>query len=95
MLSAGDTSETLRDLEVGEYLLREPFADIHGYSWNKDVDYGNAITLNFGGNIFASFTVDADNTEHTINLTNTYTKWEAADFNIYKYTSYSKTCMFT
>lgn len=92
-LAGGDWNDVVSNLEVGEYVIREPFASVHGYTWDKqNVTYivdGNSVntetvTGKSTDELFAAFTVDADNTAITIDITNTYTAWDAADFTVNK-----------
>jgi len=89
-LTDGATRASLPGLEPGEYVLRETFASIHGYTWN-DVDYivgGNeADKVEVNGEDFLVFEIGGESYSPEVNvlLENTYTQWEAADFYIYKY----------
>ena len=83
----------VENLAQGEYVLREPSASVHGYTWTG-VEYthnGNTITKVPGLNEnsvkaegFAPFTISADSSEVSIEVTNSYAKWTAADFTVSK-----------
>lgn len=77
---------TLSNLPLGEYWVREPFASVHGYTWNESaVLYnGAAPTEEYNDVLHYSFHVTDTANDVNIELTNTYAEWEAADFFIYK-----------
>ena len=75
-------SANLADLPLGEYLIHESFASVHGYTWTN-VTYGNLETVVFNGITSGIFRVE-DETPIALNLTNAYEEWTAADFYIKK-----------
>ena len=75
-------SANLADLPLGEYLIHESFASVHGYTWTN-VTYGNLETVVFNGITSGIFRVE-DETPIALNLTNAYEEWAAADFYIKK-----------
>lgn len=84
----GNWEITVENLDAGEYVLREPFASLHGYSW-EGASYkinGKEVTLESynGTEGFAPFEVKLEEADITVELTNKYTEWEAADFYINK-----------
>lgn len=86
-LTNGTLTASLADLELGEYVIRETFASIHGYTWNGvtyAVDGEKVETVDYENKQFAVFTVDKDTPDVSISLSNAYTVWEAADFTIHK-----------
>ena len=82
LTSENGWSANLADLPLGEYLIHESFASVHGYNWTN-VTYGNLETVVFNGITSGIFRVE-DETPIALNLTNTYEEWAAADFYIKK-----------
>ena len=75
-------SASLERLKVGEYLLHESFASVHGYTWT-DVDYGGFDTLEYNGITSAVVCIE-DGAVVDMTLTNCYKLWDATDFYIKK-----------
>lgn len=75
-------SASLEKLPLGEYLIHESFASVHGYTWTG-VTYGNLETTVYNGITSGIFRVE-DETPIELTLTNTYEEWDAADFYIKK-----------
>ena len=75
-------SAALSDLPVGEYLIHESFASVHGYTWTN-VTYGSLETVVYNGIRSGVITVEAD-TAASLTLSNTYEVWDTADFYIKK-----------
>jgi hypothetical protein len=75
-------AESLENLPLGEYLIHESFASVHGYTWTN-VTYGELETTVFNGITSGVFWVE-DETAINLTLTNTYEEWAAADFYIKK-----------
>ena len=73
---------TVSQLPVGEYLIHESFASIHGYTWTG-VQYGALETVLYNGITSGVFRVETT-AEIDLTLTNAYTQWTAADFYIKK-----------
>ncbi|MBR6595845.1 MAG: Cna B-type domain-containing protein [Oscillospiraceae bacterium] len=73
---------TLEKLPLGEYLIHESFASVHGYTWTG-VTYGALETTVYNGITSGIFRVE-DETPIELTLTNTYEEWAAADFYIKK-----------
>ena len=73
------------NLPIGEYLIHENAATIHGYTWDmENIDYGNLKQEDYNGITSAVFEVSAEDTELSVTITNTYKVWEAASFEIHK-----------
>lgn len=81
-LASPDFTATLSGLHVGEYLIHESFASIHGYTWNS-VKYGDLETVVYNGITSGVFKVETT-ADINLTLTNDYTEWTAADFYIKK-----------
>lgn len=78
--------DSISNLPVGEYLIHESFASVHGYTWTS-VNYGSLTTVEYNGITSGLFEISKESTaDHSIDLTlsNTYTEWESADFYIKK-----------
>ena len=75
-------ADSLENLPLGEYLIHESFASVHGYTWTG-VTYGNLETVVYNGITSGVFRVE-DETAISLVLTNNYEKWTAADFYIKK-----------
>lgn len=75
-------SASLEKLPLGEYLIHESFASVHGYTWTG-VTYGALETTVYNGITSGIFRVE-DETPIELTLTNTYEEWAAADFYIKK-----------
>lgn len=74
-----------KDLPIGEYLIHENMASVHGYTWNvNDVDYGGLKKEVYNNITSGVFKITADRTDIEVTITNTYEKWTSADFYIYK-----------
>lgn len=73
---------SLNELALGEYLIHESFASVHGYTWTG-VTYGDLETGVYNGITSGIFKVE-DETAIELTLTNTYEVWTAADFYIKK-----------
>lgn len=74
-----------RQLPIGEYLIHENMASVHGYTWNmNDVDYGALNTEVYNDITSGVFYITADAADIAVTVTNTYEKWNSADFSIYK-----------
>ena len=73
---------SLEGLPLGEYLIHESFASVHGYTWTGVV-YGDLETTVYNGITSGIFRVE-DETPIDLTLTNTYEAWTAADFYIKK-----------
>ena len=80
-------TETVENLATGEYVIRETFASIHGYTWNSatyKVNGEATETQSINGTEgFALFEVESA-TPINISVTNSYTEWKKADFYIRK-----------
>ena len=72
----------IADLPLGEYLIHESFASVHGYTWTN-VTYGDLPTTVYNGITSGIFRVENE-TPVTLKLTNTYEEWTEADFYIKK-----------
>lgn len=87
-------SDVLRDLPIGEYLIHEDEASIHGYAWEpgnpNDVNYGALSTEVYNDITSGVFEVDENTTAINVTITNTYEPWEAADFYILKTDPYGE-----
>ena len=82
-LNSGNGWETsLSELALGEYLIHESFASVHGYTWSA-VTYGDLQTTVYNGIISGVFKIENE-TAIDLTLTNTYAEWTAADFYIKK-----------
>lgn len=75
-------SASIGQLPLGEYLIHESFASVHGYTWTG-VTYGNLPTTVYNNITSGIIKVESD-TPITLTLTNTYKEWESADFFIKK-----------
>lgn len=75
-------SASIGQLPLGEYLIHESFASVHGYTWTG-VTYGNLPTTIYN-NITSGIIKVENDTPIMLTLTNTYKEWEAADFFIKK-----------
>ena len=73
---------SLSGLPLGEYLIHESFASVHGYTWNG-VTYGNLETTVYNNITSGIFKVESE-TAVSLTLTNSYQAWTAADFYIKK-----------
>ncbi len=72
-------------LPIGEYLIHENMASVHGYFWDvNNVDYGELDKEVYNNITSGVFRVTADSTDIEVTITNTYEKWASADFYIYK-----------
>ncbi|MBQ8830994.1 MAG: Cna B-type domain-containing protein [Oscillospiraceae bacterium] len=80
--SESNWEASLAELPLGEYLLHESFASVHGYTWTG-VTYGDLNTTVYNDITSAVFKVESE-TPVSIELTNTYEEWTAADFYIKK-----------
>ncbi len=75
---------TLEDLSLGEYLVRETMATIHGYTWDGGT-YAELSETEVYNNIeHRVLTVSEDASALTLSITNGYTQWDAAEFFIRK-----------
>ena len=87
--ASNEWTETQINLPLGEYLVREASASVHGYSWTN-VGYTNtAKTETYNGVEHAIFYIEEDPANDkafpvSIELANTYVEWTSADFDIYK-----------
>ncbi len=76
---------TQAQLPIGEYLIHENLAHVHGYTWDmSNVSYGTLekeVYNNITSGVFKITDTDAD---IEITIANTYEKWESAGFEIYK-----------
>jgi len=86
MLNAENAwTDVQAQLPIGEYLIHENMASVHGYSWDMDdVDYGTLPTEVYNSITSGVFEIAAGTTEIAVTITNTYEAWTAADFYIYK-----------
>lgn len=83
--SENDWTFLLNQLPLGEYLIHENLASVHGYTWDKEkVSYGTLETEEYNGITSGVFQIAADSTQLALTITNTYHKWESAGFEIYK-----------
>ena len=73
---------SLEELPLGEYLIHESFASVHGYTWTG-VTYGDLETVVYNGITSGIFKVENE-TAISLNLSNRYEEWTAADFYIRK-----------
>ena len=80
--SENSWSASLEKLPLGEYLIHESFASVHGYTWTG-VTYGNLETTVYNGITSGVFKVE-DETAISLELTNRYEEWASADFYIKK-----------
>jgi len=80
--SENNWEATLGELPIGEYLIHESFASVHGYTWTG-VTYGNLSTTIYN-NITSGIIRVENDTPISLTLTNTYDEWAAADFFIKK-----------
>ena len=81
--SANNWTASLSDLPLGEYLIHESFASVHGYTWSGVTYNGNAANTEYNNIQSYIFKVE-DETAVSLTLANTYEKWQAADFYIKK-----------
>ncbi len=77
----GWTAE-LAELSLGEYLIHESLASVHGYTWSG-VTYGGLPTEVYNNINSGVFTVE-DEQILELTLTNTYEEWTVGDFYIRK-----------
>ena len=75
-------SASLEELPLGDYLIHESFASVHGYTWTG-VTYGALETTLYNGITSGILRVENE-TPINLTLTNTYDLWTAADFYIKK-----------
>lgn len=75
-------SASVAQLPVGEYLIHESFASVHGYTWTG-VTYGDLQTTVYRDITSGVFYVDSEEAIE-LTLTNNYEEWTAADFYIKK-----------
>ncbi len=80
--SGNGWSASLGELPLGEYLIHESFASVHGYTWT-DVTYGDLQTIEYNGITSGIFKVENE-TAISLSINNTYKEWTAADFYIRK-----------
>lgn len=80
--SGNGWSAGIENLPVGEYLIHESYAHIHGYTWTG-VTYGELSTVVYNGITSGLFEVDSEETI-SLTVTNTYEEWTKADFYIHK-----------
>ena len=80
--SENNWTASLSDLPLGEYLIHESFASVHGYTW-ANVKYGNLPSETYNGITSGVFKVENE-TAIDLTLTNTYEVWTSADFYIKK-----------
>ncbi|MBE6966935.1 MAG: Cna B-type domain-containing protein [Ruminococcaceae bacterium] len=80
--SENSWAASLENLPLGEYLIHESFASVHGYTWSG-VTYGDLETTVYNQITSGIFRV-VDDTPIDLSLTNTYEEWTAADFYIKK-----------
>ncbi len=73
---------SLAELPLGQYLIHESLASIHGYTWNS-VTYGT-LPLEEYNNITSGLLNIADDSAVELTLTNSYTEWNVGDFYIKK-----------
>ena len=75
-------SDAVDNLPIGEYLIHESFASVHGYIWTG-VTYGDLETVVYNGIRSGVITINPD-TAARLTLSNTYEAWNTADFYIKK-----------
>ena len=75
-------ADSISNLSLGEYLIHESFASVHGYTWNS-VTYGTLQTEKYNNITSGVFKVENE-TPIDLTLTNTYEEWASADFYIKK-----------
>lgn len=80
--SGNNWTAAIGELALGEYLIHESFASLHGYTWTG-VTYGNLESVVYNGITSGIFKVENETSIGLI-LTNTYEEWTAADFYIKK-----------
>ena len=80
--SENSWAASLAELPLGEYLIHESFASVHGYTWTG-VTYGDLETTVYNGITSGIFRVENETTIH-LTLSNSYEEWTAADFYIKK-----------
>lgn len=76
---------SLSGLTIGEYLIHESYASVHGYTWTG-VTYGDLNTTVYNDITSGIFFV-RDDSAINLTLTNTYEEWTAANFAIRKVSS--------
>lgn len=79
---------SVAELPLGEYLVHESFASVHGYTLALDsvtygYDGGNYATTVYNNVTSAVVKVESE-TAVAVNITNTYSEWDVADFYIHK-----------
>lgn len=75
----------LDQLPLGEYLIHENMASVHGYTWDmNNVDYGGLNTEVYNNITSGVFEITPDSTNIRVEITNSYERWASADFYIYK-----------
>jgi len=83
--SENEWTKLLGQLPLGEYLIHENLAAVHGYTWDmENVVYGALDQEVYNGITSGVFEITADSTDLELTITNTYHKWESAGFEIYK-----------
>ncbi|MBQ5671198.1 MAG: hypothetical protein IIV43_02435, partial [Oscillospiraceae bacterium] len=82
-----ELTAAVENLRVGEYLVHESFASVHGYTWDG-VTYtmpnSSVNTEVYNGITSAVVEVTTHGQVIALNLTNDYTEWTEADFYIHK-----------
>ena len=83
--SENDWTKIQSQLPLGEYLIHENLASVHGYTWDmENVVYGALETEVYNNITSGVFEITANSTDLALTITNTYSKWESAGFEIYK-----------
>ena len=82
LTNSNNWAASLEGLALGEYLIHESFASVHGYTWTG-VTYGGLSTTVYNNITSGIIRVENDTPIH-LTLTNTYEEWTAADFYIKK-----------
>ncbi len=85
LTAANGWKATLSDIPAGEYTVTEATGSLHGYTWTGMTAEGYTVTDN-------SVKIKVENSQAlALNVTNTYTKWEAVDFTVFKTADDGKT----
>ena len=81
--SENNWQAAIERLPLGEYMIHESFASVHGYTWTG-VTYGQLTDKVTYNGIESHLFAVTDDTPIELTLTNTYEQWTAADFFIRK-----------
>lgn len=81
--SENNYQAAIESLPLGEYMIHESFASVHGYTWTG-VAYGDLTEKVVYNNIESYIFAVTDDTPISLTLTNSYQEWTEADFFIRK-----------